>query len=127
MITTRDKNLFRKIQKLRTHGITKISSEFINSHEIAAGSENASSYPHWYMEMQDLGYNYRLTEIQAALGLSQLDRANENIQIRTKIAAKYFKAFSEKSFIYRQSGIIQGHAYHLYILEVKDRERLINI
>lgn len=124
MITTRDELLFRKIQQLRTHGITKDHSEFVNSLEMANGSEYATSYPLWYMEMQDLGFNYRLSEIQAALGLSQLDRADENIQIRTSIAAKYFKAFSKKPFIHRQSGIIQGHAYHLYILEVNDRQRL---
>ena len=124
MITTRDEHLSKKIQQLRTHGITKDHAEFINSVEIATGSNNATSYPLWYMEMQDLGFNYRLSEIQAALGLSQLDRANENVQIRSNIAAKYFKAFSKKPFIYRQSGIIQGHAYHLYIIEVKDRQGL---
>lgn len=124
MITTRDKHLFKKIQQLRTHGITKDHAEFINSVEIATGSNNATSYPLWYMEMQDLGFNYRLSEIQAALGLSQLDRANENVQIRANIAAKYYKAFSNKPFIYRQSGIIQGHAYHLYIIEVKNRQGL---
>ena len=126
MITTRDKHLSKKIQQLRTHGITKDHAEFINSVEIATGSNNATSYPLWYMEMQDLGFNYRLSEIQAALGLSQLDRANENVQIRANIAAKYFKAFSNKPFIYRQSGIIKGHAYHLYIIEVKDRQGLYN-
>jgi hypothetical protein len=52
-----------------------------------------SQWPMWYMEMQTLGYNYRLTDFQAALGLSQLQRASEGLQKRQEIAARYHNAF----------------------------------
>jgi hypothetical protein len=73
------------------------------------------------MEMQELGYNYRLTDFQAALGISQLTRAETGMQRRREIAATYQAAFQNLPFIKGQSGSIEGHAYHLYILEVEDR------
>ena len=78
------------------------------------------------MEMQELGYNYRLTDFQAALGLSQLQRADEGIQRRREIACTYEKAFKDKVFIKGQSGVVTGHAYHLYVIEVDDRLGLYN-
>ena len=71
------------------------------------------SYPGWYMEMQVLGFNYRLTDFQAALGLSQLSRADEGVKRRREIALNYFNAFKNKPFIKGQSKTIEGHAYHL--------------
>jgi dTDP-4-amino-4,6-dideoxygalactose transaminase len=78
------------------------------------------------MEMQDLGFNYRITDFQAALGLSQLNRANDGLEKRKVIASKYASAFKGKSFIKGQSGEVEGHAYHLYILEVENRLGLYN-
>ena len=78
------------------------------------------------MEMQNLGYNYRLTDIQAALGVSQLKRAEEGIIKRRKIANLYEEAFKNKSYILGQSKYVEGHAYHLYVLEVKNRLGLYN-
>ena len=118
MITTNNENLYKALLKLRTHGIIKDDTYYTNSIEFAGGVE---SYPLWYMEMQELGYNYRLTDFQAALGLSQLNRADQGIQRRREIATKYNDAFSTKKFVFSQSGNIEGHAYHLYILEVKNR------
>ena len=123
MITTNDENLYKKLLKLRTHGITKEESTYTNSIEFAGGIEN---YPLWYMEMQELGFNYRLTDFQAALGLSQLKRADEGILRRREIAKKYNDIFSDKTYIKGQSGVIEGHAYHLYIIEVDDRLGLYN-
>jgi dTDP-4-amino-4,6-dideoxygalactose transaminase len=108
---------------LRTHGIVKSDELYLNSIEFAGGMD---SYPLWYMEMQDLGYNYRITDIQSALGLTQLLRADKGLQSRREIATKYQKAFEGKSFIKGQSGIVEGHAYHLYILEVENRLGLYN-
>lgn len=130
MITTNDKKLYYRLLQLRTHGITRNQKEFLNSQELASGfSENSSSmgslnFPNWYMEMQHLGFNYRLTDIQAALGLSQLQRANNGMVRRREIAETYFEEFKGKDFIIRQSGVIEGHAYHLYVLEIKNRKRL---
>jgi hypothetical protein len=118
MITTNDKALYEKLLKLRTHGITKEENSFENAVGFAGGD---TSYPGWYMEMQVLGYNYRLTDFQAALGLSQLKRADEGLARRREIAKAYFNAFEGKDFIKGQSGVIDGHAYHLYVIEVEDR------
>ena len=121
MITTNDKSLYNRLLALRTHGIVKDDNLYANGVDFASGIENAESYPLWYMEMQELGYNYRLTDFQAALGLSQLQRAEEGINRRREIAITYEKAFKNKDFIKGQSGVVAGHAYHLYIIEVDDR------
>jgi UDP-4-amino-4,6-dideoxy-N-acetyl-beta-L-altrosamine transaminase len=127
MITTNDETLFKKILSLRTHGITKNESEFSNSVEFACGQETESvQYPGWYMEMQTLGFNYRITDFQAALGTSQLQRADEGMKKRRTIASIYNEAFNGLSFIKSQSGVIEGHAYHLYIIEVENRLELYN-
>lgn len=114
MITTDNEVLYSKLLMLRTHGITKDPSLMNENH----GG--------WYMEMQILGYNYRLTDFQSALGLSQLKRAHQGIERRRCIAKTYNEAFRGKSFIKGQSGFIDGHAYHLYIIEVEDRLGLYN-
>ena len=127
MITTNDEVLYKKLLKLRTHGITKTESEYTNSIDFANGNDsNTNHYPGWYMEMQTLGYNYRLTDFQAALGISQLRRADDRLKRRREIAATYSIAFKDYNFIKSQSGVVEGHAYHLYVIEVKDRLGLYN-
>lgn len=123
MITTNDEELYRKLLTLRTHGIVKDNDLYENTIEFAGGAE---TYPLWYMEMQTLGYNYRITDFQAALGNNQLERADDGIAKRRQIAEDYEAAFSGLSFIKGQSGFVEGHAYHLYILEVEDRLGLYN-
>ena len=123
MITTNDEKLYNKLLQLRTHGFVKEEGLYKNSLEESGG---VSSYPLWYMEMQELGFNYRMTDIQAALGTSQLSRADQGIERRREIASVYYKAFKECSFINDQSGLIEGHAYHLYVIEVEDRLGLYN-
>ncbi|TPV35964.1 UDP-4-amino-4,6-dideoxy-N-acetyl-beta-L-altrosamine transaminase [Paucihalobacter ruber] len=123
MISTNDKNLYEKLLQLRTHGIVKNNDLYTNTVELAGGDEQ---YPGWYMEMQNLGFNYRLTDFQAALGLSQLSRANKGISRRREIAAKYFDALKDKAYIKGQSSVVEGHAYHLYVIEVEDRLGLYN-
>lgn len=123
MVTTNDEALYKKLLQLRTHGIVKSDDLYTNSIAFAGGED---TYPLWYMEMQDLGFNYRLTDFQAALGLSQLKRADEGLIRRREIASTYFEAFKNKSFVKGQSGVVEGHAYHLYIIEVEDRLKLYN-
>jgi UDP-4-amino-4,6-dideoxy-N-acetyl-beta-L-altrosamine transaminase len=126
MITTNDENLYQKLLALRSHGITRDKTKFINSVDFANGNDqgNYFEYPNWYMEMQELGYNYRLTDFQAALGISQLKRADEGLAKRRKVAKRYFDAFKNKGYVIGQSGVNKGHAYHLYIIEVKNRRGL---
>ena len=109
MITTNNESLYKTILNLRTHGIQQDPAKKIEDHGL------------WYYEMQELGYNYRLTDFQSALGLSQLKRADKGLERRREIAAIYEEAFRGKSFIKRQSGVVEGHAYHLYVIEVENR------
>lgn len=128
MITTNNKTLYEKLLVLRTHGITRNAEVFTNDMQWAAGNaeETVTQYPGWYMEMQQLGYNYRLTDFQAALGISQLQRAGEGMKIRRAIAVKYAKAFEGKPWLQGKSGSIEGHGYHLYVVEVTNRLGLYN-
>ena len=114
MITTNNKNLYERLLVLRTHGITK-NPEVI--HENHGG---------WYYEMQELGFNYRLPDINAALGISQLKRADERLQKRKAIAKKYDEVFAGTNIqlIKPAEGI--SHAYHLYVIQVDNRKGLYN-
>lgn len=126
MITTNDEKLYHKLLQLRTHGITREVNSFENSMDLANGVEGITTYPGWYMEMQDLGFNYRFTDFQAALGISQLSKATDGIERRRAIANKYTKAFQDESFIKGMSGVVEGHAYHLFVIEVEKRLELYN-
>jgi len=126
MITTNDKDLYTRLLKLRSHGIEKNNDLFQNSIEDATGGFPSDKYPNWYMEMQDLGYNDRISDIQAALGISQLGGAKQGLALRREIAKRYFEAFENEKKIIRQSGWIEGHAYHLYVIEVENRLGLYN-
>jgi UDP-4-amino-4,6-dideoxy-N-acetyl-beta-L-altrosamine transaminase len=114
MITCNSDTIFKDLTLQRTHGITK---------DPALMHENHGG---WYYEMLELGYNYRLTDFQAALGLSQLKRADEGLERRKEIAKRYANAFNGFEKILGQSGFVEGHAYHLYIIEVEDRLGLYN-
>ena len=111
-ITTNNKELYDKVSLYRTHGITK---------DPALLQENHGG---WYYEMQELGYNYRITEFQAALGISQLKRLNWSIARRNEIAKKYDEAFADTSILtpFRAKNIT--HAFHLYIIQVENRKAL---
>lgn len=126
MITTNNEILYHKLLELRTHGITRNPVNYINNLDLACAKVGEQNYPGWYMEMQNLGYNYRITDFQAALGLSQLKRANDGLKRRRQIAKNYYDAFLGEKFIIGQSGFSNNHAYHLYILEVHDRLGLYN-
>lgn len=113
MITTNNKDLYDKLKNYRTHGIQQNKDLWQYNHGL------------WYYEMQDLGFNYRLTDIQAALGISQLKRAENGIKRRIEIVKKYELFFESKSYILKKPGFINGHAYHLYIVEIKKRDELL--
>lgn len=111
IITTNRKDLYEKLLLLRTHGITKNPNLMQENH----GG--------WYYEMQELGYNYRLTDFQAALGVSQLSRASKNLEKRKLIAERYDQSFADHSSI-RKSPSHEGHAYHLYVIQTTRRKEL---
>lgn len=115
MVTTNSKALYDKLCFYRTHGITKEPAKL---HEHQGG---------WYYEMQELGYNYRLTDFQAALGISQLKRAEEGLDRRHQLVMRYNEAFSKVEGIkvpYNADDVY--HAYHLYIIQVTNRLGLYN-
>ena len=113
MITTNNKDLYDKLLILRTHGIQQNPGLRIYDDSL------------WYYEMQELGYNYRLTDIQAALGNSQLKRANEGLEKRREIAKIYKEAFRGNAMIKdRNERQSEHHAYHLYVIEVNHRKEL---
>ena len=114
MVTTDNKALFDRLMLLRSHGITKVEEEMEENH----GG--------WYYEMQELSYNYRMTDFQAALGMSQLSRADEGLARRREIAARYDEAFKGTELVipYRAEGI--GHAFHLYVIQYGKRLELYN-
>jgi UDP-4-amino-4,6-dideoxy-N-acetyl-beta-L-altrosamine transaminase len=117
MITTNNENMYRSILKLRNHGITKNPKEFLNENMV----DQKGNFPEWYMEMQELGFNYRLSDLHAALGISQLKRANQSMNCRREIANRYRESFKNISQIIDKNDVI-GHAYHLYIIELENRE-----
>lgn len=113
MVTTNSPELYERLCHYRTHGITKDPSKL----EKCDGG--------WYYEMQDLGFNYRLTDFQAALGITQLERADKGLQRRQQIAERYDEAFKDIPGIKtpsRRDDIY--HAFHLYIIQVPDRKGL---
>jgi dTDP-4-amino-4,6-dideoxygalactose transaminase len=76
--------------------------------------------------MQELGFNYRLTDIQAALAISQLKRAEQNLERRQQIAQKYDKAFKKKSVLTPKVKQDVLHAYHLYVARSEKRDELLS-
>ncbi len=111
MITTNDEKLFKSLLKLRTHGITKENM-----------SQNDGG---WYYEMQDLGYNYRLTDFQAALGINQLKKNHEGLLKRNEIAEVYKKAFEGK-LKFQELPEDTYNAHHLFVIEVENRKEMYN-
>jgi UDP-4-amino-4,6-dideoxy-N-acetyl-beta-L-altrosamine transaminase len=133
MITTNNPKLYEKLLMLRTHGITRDASKFVGYPSATdPNSIDLEMMGGWYMEMQTLGFNYRIPDILTALGISQLQRADEGIQRRRQIADRYDAAFANNPDIsilnpatnteQLQMGV--GHAYHLYVIKVKSRKGL---
>ncbi|GAB2524611.1 UDP-4-amino-4,6-dideoxy-N-acetyl-beta-L-altrosamine transaminase [Spirosoma aerophilum] len=118
MITTNDEALYKHLLRLRTHGITNKPADFTEPYP---GEPERGG---WYMELQELGYNYRLTDMQAALGNSQLGRADAMLAHRQEIAKRYDDAFAGTAVttIVPPAGI--SHAYHLYVVQVANRKGL---
>ena len=107
-VATDDDELARRLRLFRTHGITK---EGVNPSE----TEGA-----WYYEMQELGFNYRITDFQCALGLSQLRRVDEAVTARNRIAAGYRELLADEERIaLPPAAPADGlHAYHLFVVRV---------
>jgi dTDP-4-amino-4,6-dideoxygalactose transaminase len=107
-VLTNNIELDKRIKLLRTHGITK-------DEEILEKNDGP-----WYYEMHYLGFNYRITDFQCVLGISQLKRLDEFVAKRRKIAEFYDKAFAGiENLIIPETAVDALHSYHLYPLQVK--------
>jgi UDP-4-amino-4,6-dideoxy-N-acetyl-beta-L-altrosamine transaminase len=112
-ITTNSEIVYNKLIELRTHGITRDATKLRENH----GG--------WYYEIQNLGYNYRITDFQAALGINQLKKSDKWSERRLEIVHRYdeaFKDISELSVQIHPSN--KNLCYHLYITQVKKRKEL---
>ena len=104
MIVCAEERLSRVMRSFRNHGIDTDARE-----RAAKGS--------WYYEMSDLGYNYRLSDVQCALGIAQMRRLPQWLERRREIASRYDDAFSRMGIVRplgKGAGV--GHAYHLYVV-----------
>ncbi|MFH1148457.1 MAG: UDP-4-amino-4,6-dideoxy-N-acetyl-beta-L-altrosamine transaminase [Pseudomonadota bacterium] len=134
MITTNVPRLADRMRKFRNHGITRDAGEFTvhgsrftvegNSTNSVGQRSTVNGERLWYYEMQELGYNYRITDIQCALGISQLRKLPRWIERRKEIAGIYDRAFADVRGVEPlnvRTGVL--HAYHLYVIRV-DPDRL---
>lgn len=112
MVTTNDDALARRMRTFRNHGITSDHRQ---------RSEQGS----WFYEMVDLGFNYRITDFQCALGLSQLKKLDAWVARRQEIARQYDAAFAGTpvSGLKKREGV--SHAYHLYVIKVPGNRQAV--
>lgn len=113
MAITNDDALYKRMCLLRSHGVTR-------------DPDIMESEPHgpWYYEQLELGWNYRMTELQAALGLSQLTRLDDFVERRTQLADRYDQLLQGQPLLLptRQSDSQSSH--HLYVVRLKDGNHL---
>lgn len=112
-ILTNNNVLDSKIKVSRTHGIVKNNPGFkIQNSEFKKAP--------WYYEMQALGFNYRITDFQCALGISQLKKLDKFLKARREVASFYDNVFSQTDkVIHPEVAKYAKHAYHLYTLQIK--------
>ena len=111
MALTNSVELLKRMALLRSHGVTRYPSEMTSPPDGA-----------WYYQQIELGFNYRMTEIQAALGITQMQRINEFVLERNRLANVYDELLNIKGFItpWRHPDVYSSH--HLYIIQIEDED-----
>jgi len=112
---TNNQELAMKMSRLRTHGITRDPNQF-----------SGPNQGDWYYEQIDLGFNYRMTDIAAGLGISQFDRLSKFVNRRKEIADNYNTGLSELPLILPYQAPGQKSAWHLYVVQVDSSKTAIN-
>ena len=107
--TTNNKKLFQKMEMLRSHGITRDKKKFVNINK-----------NHWHYEQQLLGYNYRMNDIEASLGISQLNKIKKFFKIRTYVKNFYDKHLQNLPLTLPPNDKNKTSSMHLYIVRVKN-------
>ncbi len=116
IVTTNNINIYKKLLRLRSHGINKLDDTYLLKEQ----AYTKKRLNPWYYEMQELGYHYRMTEIQAALGISQLNKINKFILKRKIIAKKYYQQIHNKkcNFDVAQISNYSKSSNHLFIIKL---------
>ncbi|WP_354624030.1 UDP-4-amino-4,6-dideoxy-N-acetyl-beta-L-altrosamine transaminase [Psychromonas sp. MME2] len=106
--TTNNQRLAEKMQRLRSHGITR-------------DTQLMSEPPHgdWYYQQLELGFNYRMSDLQAALGVSQIKRLNEFVSARKQLAENYNEQLSDLPIMLPQQMQQADSSWHLYIIQLE--------
>ncbi|MBC8745372.1 MULTISPECIES: UDP-4-amino-4,6-dideoxy-N-acetyl-beta-L-altrosamine transaminase [Paraburkholderia] len=107
-VLTNDPQYYERLLSLRSHGITRDASRM----------EIDSEGP-WFYEMQELGFNYRMTDLQAALGLSQLERLDTFLARRRALAARYATLLEGLPLTLPRYDALNDSAWHLYVVRLK--------
>ncbi|MGV8952321.1 MAG: UDP-4-amino-4,6-dideoxy-N-acetyl-beta-L-altrosamine transaminase [Cypionkella sp.] len=116
IVTTNDEGYYRHMLRLRSHGINKLDDPF----ELPDQAGPQDNPDPWYYEMQELGFHYRITDIQCALALSQLGKLDRFIARRRQLAEAYDAAFADFSHLRpAQAGSRELSGHHLYVLRIK--------
>ena len=110
MLLTNDKDLYEKLRLYRSHGITRDPS--LMTHE-TDGS--------WYYQQIDLGFNYRMTDIQAALGSSQMDKLEDFVERRRYLAARYDELLKDLPLKTPHQSADTNSSWHIYVVRL-DRD-----
>ncbi|GAB5516817.1 MAG: UDP-4-amino-4,6-dideoxy-N-acetyl-beta-L-altrosamine transaminase [Rhodopirellula baltica] len=122
MLVTNNAEYANQARLLRTHGMTREPGDFSG-----LGTSDLQERGPWYYEMQTLGYNYRITDIQCALGVSQLERLDGFLKRRREIVSQYNSVFADHKFLttpaLRNAADRDITSWHLYTLQI-DFDRL---
>ena len=105
IITTNDEALYQNLLMNRTHGITKDPALM-----------RRKDAPPWHFEQQELGYHYRITDIQCALALSQMDRLDDYIAKRRELVQRYYDKLSDLPIILPPKS--DGSSWHLFVIQI---------
>jgi UDP-4-amino-4,6-dideoxy-N-acetyl-beta-L-altrosamine transaminase len=115
MVTTNDERMYRELLRLRSHGINKGDDAYLHPENAYGNGERNF----WYYEMQELGFNYRITDVQCALGLSQFGKLERFLSRRRELVLRYDRLLAEVPHLRptQQAGRHRS-AHHLYVVRI---------